>query len=365
MITGENIQPLVSVLIPLYNQERYLGTCLRSICNQSYRNLEIVVVNDGSTDKSGVLLEKWAKRDSRIKVVNKPNEGLVKARRDGYRNATGEFVAFVDSDDAMPKRAIEALVRNITEKNVDLVIGSVTRKLGVFTWGNSKSYGCFPTEEVVNQPELYDKYFVGFFGQGCFLVSMWGRLFRKTAIDRALQHTELFPDNIRFMGEDLNFNMRIFPYLNSMYRTDDLVYYYRYGGAVDHFNPHYPELLKLADDRLQLLDELKYENGYAPLFGEYVNMFYFRAQQLIDFKKADKNGVIAYFKQELDERKIIPRLMAFMADGGTSDHAALFMQERDYEGMYNEACKRVRQLHSTWQCNVKAAVLWTLEHLSL
>lgn len=360
-----NNQPLVSVLVPLYNQERYFGTCIRSICNQTYRNLEIVVVNDGSTDKSGILLEQWAKKDNRIIIVNKSNEGLVKARRDGYLKATGEFIAFVDSDDAMPPRAIETLVRHITEKNVDLVIGAITRKLGIFTWSNSKSYGSFPTGQVVNQPELYDKYFVGFFGQACFLFSMWGRLFRKSAIDRALQNTELFPDNIRFMGEDLNFNMRIFPYLQSMYRIDDLVYYYRYGGAVDHFNPHYNELLKMADDRLQLLDDLKYNKGYAPLFGEYVNMFYFRAQQLIDFKQADKDGVIAYFKNELNERKLIPRLMSFIADDGTHNQAALLIQQRDYEGMYNEACKRVRQLHSTWQCNVKAALLWTLEHLSL
>ena len=359
-----NNQPLVSVLVPLYNQERYFETCIRSICNQSYRNLEIVVVNDGSTDKSGILLNKWAKNDNRIKVVNKSNEGLVKARRDGYYNATGKFIAFVDSDDALPSKAIEKLVYSITKQNVDLVIGSTSRIIGFFTWGNSKSYGNFPTSQVVKQPELYDKYFVGFFGQGCFLVSMWGRLFRKSAIERALQKTELFPENIRFMGEDLNFNMRLFPFLHSMYRIDDLVYYYRYGGAVDHFNPHYPELLKMTDERLQLLDDLRYEKGYASLFDEYINMFYFRAQQLIDFKQADKNGVMAYFKNELDERKLIPRLMAFIAESRTNNQAALLMKERDYEGMYNEACKRVRQLHSTWQCNVKAMLLWILEHSS-
>ena len=91
-------------------------------------------MNDGSTDNSGILLEKWANKDNRIKVVNKSNEGLVKARRDGYREATGELIAFVDSDDALPTRAIETLVHHITDKNVDLVLGSVTRKIGIFTW---------------------------------------------------------------------------------------------------------------------------------------------------------------------------------------------------------------------------------------
>jgi len=359
-----NNQPLVSILVPLYNQQRYFKTCIRSICNQTYRNLEIVVVNDGSTDNSGAVLDEWSRKDSRIKVVNKSNEGLVKARRDGYRHSTGEYIAFVDSDDALPPKAIEILVRHITEQNVDLVIGSTTRKLGVFTWSNSNSFGDFPIGQAVYQPELYDKYFVGFFGKSCFLVTMWGRLFRRSAIERALQHTVLFPDNIRFMGEDLNFNMRLFPYLQSMYRTGELVYYYRYGGAVDHFNPHYHELLKMTDDRLQLLDERGYDKGYAALFGEYVNMFYFGAKQLIDFKQADKDGVMAYFKQELDERQLVPRLMAFIEDGGTQNPAALLMKARDYEGMYEETCKRIRQLHSTWQCNVKAVILWFLEHIS-
>lgn len=357
-------RPLVSVLVPLYNQERYFEACIRSICRQTYGNLEIIVVNDGSTDASPRLLDKWAAQDQRIQVVNKPNEGLVKARSDAYRRATGEFVAFVDSDDLMPLDAIELLVHSMAEQGVDLVIGSVTRKIGPFNWGNSNNYGDFPMGKVVGQPELYDKYFISFFGDGHFTVSMWGRLFRKSAIDRALQHTDLFPDSIRFMGEDLNFNMRLFPYLRSMYRIPERVYYYRFGGAVDRFNPHYPELLRLNDDRLKLLDERGYQPGYATLYGEYVNQFYFRAQQLIDFKQADKAGVIAYFKQELDERQLVPRLMEFIASGGLDNRAARLMFNRDYEGMYDEACNRVRQLHSTWQCKVKTVLFDVLERLS-
>ena len=357
-------RPLVSVLVPLYNQERYFETCIRSICEQSYDNLEIVVVNDGSTDRSPQLLDKWAAKDARIRVINKSNEGLVKARRDGYLNATGDYIVFADSDDMLPRGAIGTLVHDIVEQDVDLVIGSFARLLASFKWGNSKDYGDFPTGRVIQQPELYDKYYISFFGEGHFPFSMWGRIFRKSAIDRALQHTELFPDSIRFMGEDLNFNMRIFPYLQSMYRIDDLVYYYRYGGAVDYFNPHYPELLRMTDDRLQLLDERGYDEGYATLFGEYINMFYFRAQQLIDFKQADKDGVIAYFKQELSERRLVPRFMKYIADSGSDNQAALLMLNRDYEGMYEEANRRVRQLHSTWQCKIQTVMFRLLELLA-
>ena len=71
-------RPLVSVLVPLYNQERYFETCIRSICEQSYDNLEIVVVNDGSTDRSPQILDKWAAKDARIRVINKSNEGSLR-----------------------------------------------------------------------------------------------------------------------------------------------------------------------------------------------------------------------------------------------------------------------------------------------
>ena len=100
-------QPLVSVLIPLFNQERYFDSCLRSVCCQTYQNLEIIVVNDGSTDNSPDIVKLWAVDDNRIRYVSKDNEGLAIARMESYRLATGEFIAFVDSDDYLPKNAIE------------------------------------------------------------------------------------------------------------------------------------------------------------------------------------------------------------------------------------------------------------------
>ena len=356
-------QPLVSILIPLYNQERYFEKCIASVCNQTYKNLEIIVVNDGSTDKSPALLAKWAAKDNRIKVVNKPNAGLVNARRDGYREATGEFVAFLDSDDTLPLRAIEVLVNAIVANGVDLVIGSVIRKLGFFTWGNSKSFVSFPSNQVVSQPELFDKYFIGFFGKRCFLISMGERLFRKSAIDRALQETELFPDYIRFMGEDLNFNMLLFPYLRSMYRIDDLVYYYRYGGTVDHYNPHYPELFTLCQKRLELLDHYQYDDGYGPLYGEYVNMLYYHAQQILEFKQGNKDDVIAFFKQELATNSLIPRMMDYFTQHTADYEGITLILNNDYEGMYNHAVKLMHNRCDAWRYKMKRLVLGFLERI--
>ena len=122
--------PIVSIIVPLYNQERYLEHCLHSICNQSYHNLEVIVVNDGSTDHSLSVAESWAEKDHRIKLLNKSNEGVTMARRDGLLQATGEYVAFVDSDDLLPPHSVEILVKHMVEFDVDLVIGAVVKKLG-------------------------------------------------------------------------------------------------------------------------------------------------------------------------------------------------------------------------------------------
>ena len=279
-------QPKVSVLIPLYNQERYIDACLDSICNQSYKNLEIVIVNDGSTDRSPLMAKEWAARDSRIKIVDKQNEGLTFARRDGFREATGDYIAFVDSDDMLTPKAIEVLVHHMLDKDVDLVLGGIVRKLG-FLKKKIRNHGIFPVNQVVTQPELFDKYYVGFFGKSCFTVSMWGRLFKKSIIDKALKETELFSSEIRFMGEDEHFNVMIFPYLNSMYMTDENVYYYRYGGTADKYNRFFPELLSFSTKRLGLLDKYNYSEGYQYLFAEYVAIFYQQAKQLSLFENLE------------------------------------------------------------------------------
>lgn len=91
---------LVSVIIPVYNVEQYLGRCVNSVLNQSYTNLEIILVDDGSKDSSGILCDKIAKEDNRIIVIHKKNEGLSSARNKALDNCCGKYITFVDSDDA-------------------------------------------------------------------------------------------------------------------------------------------------------------------------------------------------------------------------------------------------------------------------
>lgn len=92
-------EDMISILVPVYNVEKYIRRCILSICNQSYRNLEIILVDDGATDKSGAICDELAKQDNRIRVIHQPNGGLSQARNAGLRAANGEYIGFVDGDD--------------------------------------------------------------------------------------------------------------------------------------------------------------------------------------------------------------------------------------------------------------------------
>lgn len=114
--------PLISIIVPVYNTEKYLPDCLDSILAQNYKNLEIILIDDGSSDNSGQICDEYAKNDNRIVVVHKENGGVSKARNDALRLVTGEYIGFVDSDDTIHPQMFEKLYANLSENDVDISI---------------------------------------------------------------------------------------------------------------------------------------------------------------------------------------------------------------------------------------------------
>ncbi len=348
--------PKVSVLIPLYNQERYFKACIKSVCSQTYKNLEIIVVNDGSTDRSPQIAQEWANRDSRVVLINKQNEGAPKARYDAYKKATGDFIFTLDSDDYIPKNSIELLVEHITSKNVDVVIGSMTQVLGIIKRSHYTDSGSFPFFQVVKQPDLFNKYYLNFFGKHYFSIMISGNLYQKSIIDRAMRYTNLCSDEIPFVGEDHYAFMKFFPFVRSMYRTNETTYYYRCGGASsDHFSPTYPSLFFLSDERLKLLDYHKLQEGYLPLFAEYANCLFYHATQLLEYKKADKNGIIDFLKGELSTRAIAKRMQEYLQEHDTDNPQLQLIKKKDYEGIYTYVNKAISNV--SWKHRVKKMIL--------
>ena len=132
-------EKLISVIIPVYNVEKYLRRCIDSVINQTYKNLEIIIVDDGSTDNSSNICDEYTNKDSRVKVVHKENGGLSSARNVGIELAKGDLIAFVDSDDYIELEMYEKLKENMDKYDSDIAICqyynsfkySIKRQIGV------------------------------------------------------------------------------------------------------------------------------------------------------------------------------------------------------------------------------------------
>lgn len=136
----------VSIVVPVYNVEKYLARCLDSCINQSLQDIEIVCINDGSTDRSGIILEHYARLDSRMKIIYQENGGLSSARNTGVKNSTGKYILFVDSDDFISSIAAEKLFDNAEENNSDVVIFD-------YFWNHINPQG----RKILSVTELSDK----------------------------------------------------------------------------------------------------------------------------------------------------------------------------------------------------------------
>ena len=113
---------LVTIVLPIYNVEKYINRCIESVVSQTYSYLEIILVDDGSPDKCPQICDEWAEKDDRIKVIHKENQGLGMARNTGIENATGEYICFFDSDDYIAKDAIEKLYEALQENSADAIV---------------------------------------------------------------------------------------------------------------------------------------------------------------------------------------------------------------------------------------------------
>ena len=120
------MKQLISVIVPVYNSEKYLKECINSILHQTYENIEIIIINDGSTDNSLLISQELQKEDKRIKIINQKNSGVSYSRNKGIQEATGEYIMFVDSDDFIVQNYIELMYKEITKNNYDACISGMT-----------------------------------------------------------------------------------------------------------------------------------------------------------------------------------------------------------------------------------------------
>jgi len=204
----------VSIIVPVYNVEQYLEDCAQTIINQSYTNLEIILVDDGSSDNSGAICDELAKQDSRILVIHQENKGLSAARNTGLRVAKGDYVFFVDSDDKLFLHSIETLVA-LAKKfpGVDIVQGNIQRQDGKTRTVNA----CLIEPEYIDD---FRKIREGLISH--YPIPAWNKLIRTSLLKD--NHIEFFEGIIH---EDDLFRWSLHTCANSICFTKEFTYWYR------------------------------------------------------------------------------------------------------------------------------------------
>jgi len=167
------IAGMISVIVPIYNAEAFLENCIRSILAQSYVNIEVILVNDGSTDGSGAICDAFADSDNRVRIIHKPNGGESSARNAGLDSAQGEFVALVDHDDVIDSDMYERLHERITKTGADICICGYEL---IFT--KYKRSIRVPNDEKLNIEQFFDAYLNDFEKFNLIFPMPWNKLFR-------------------------------------------------------------------------------------------------------------------------------------------------------------------------------------------
>ncbi|PNC06399.1 hypothetical protein CXU21_05015 [Akkermansia muciniphila] len=237
--------PLVSIIVPVYNLETCVSACLDSLLAQTWLPLEIILVNDGSTDGTARILNAYAERHPGIRVITQANAGVDAARYAGMDAATGEYVMFVDGDDAIFPDSVEAMVQMAVRERADIVIGDYVRHLDRFGLFRRKD-GHIPHSRVVEREEFLSSYYSGFFGMdrhGLFYT--YGKMCIKLYRREFLLDNRPAPSGLRY-AEDQLFNLQVFPAAERIAVLAREVYIYKFGGVTGNLS------LSLFDDMLLL-----------------------------------------------------------------------------------------------------------------
>ena len=241
------MNPLVSIIVPVYNGEKVIERCMRSLIGQTYENIEIIVLNDGSKDHTMQILNKYEKLDSRIRVIDKPNSGVSDTRNQGLNLATGDYVQFVDSDDWIPNNATEQLVHGM-QQNCEMVICDYNRVVD----NNIIVKGHIPEEGPISRTEfaLYmmkapANYYYGV---------LWNKMFR---VDIIRKNELDFLKEIDWC-EDLRFNLEYLQFVKQVYVLQKPLYYYVLTKG------------SLAQSRTDMIDNLRIRNY---LFEQYKALY--------------------------------------------------------------------------------------------
>jgi glycosyltransferase involved in cell wall biosynthesis len=277
---------MISVVVPVYNAEKYLSECIESILNQKYKDIELILVDDGSPDSSGAICDEYAKKDSRVRVIHKINEGVSKARNTGAQHANGELLMYVDSDDTIDEDMLFNMHKTMVDENVDCVVSGLR-----YCYEDDGSTEEHPLPKgIVREWKEINQYFadvtnaLGFFSSCTKLYKM--SIIRENNIKSA--------EHIRIL-EDVSFVYDYLKYANGCAFDEKCYYNYRHTKGVSLmkvYNDNALEATKyymsatkwLVDILEQQNKDLFYDKTYSQMLA-FINQIYKRSNMTSKEKK--------------------------------------------------------------------------------
>ena len=304
----------ITVIIPMYNTEEYIERCIKSAINQTYKNLEIIIVNDGSTDNSLQICERLKKEDDRIKIINQENKGVSGARNTGLEAATGEYIGFIDSDDFLEENMYEKLMGYIEEYDADLASARayMIDRNGILEVSHYNNY----VDSFVDEKSILKSYVDGF-----LTIAVWDKLFKREVIG-----------NVRFDStvfcEDAKFVLDVCSKVNKVVCTSERLYNHlrRTGNSITNtsFNKFY---MTLYDYAYKKRDEIIKNN---PICEDEAQKMYFNSLfHLIKIYKRDwdRNKLDGYYEDDI--KFLIRDMKKFLEDNSKFIDPKLVIHAKD------------------------------------
>ena len=239
---------LISIIVPIYNVEKYLRQCLDSIQDQSYQNFECLLINDGSPDNSADICKEYVSKDPRFRYIEKENGGVSSARNLGLEHSKGEYITFIDSDDWVDLDYLEVLHSKIKEYNTDFVISSYKKFdmdedcFYLHIWDQDYYERIWTSQELLSQLPNLENY------DGSYTVS-WGKLFKRSIFDEILFNEQ------RKFGEDFECSFKLYLSMTSCLYIHKALYNYRL---------HSESMLGQVVTERQLMDDIEIRVGRLP-----------------------------------------------------------------------------------------------------
>lgn len=243
----------VSIIVPVYNPGNRIKKCIKSILNQTFTEFELILVNDGSTDRSLEICNKYANKDKRIKVINQNNQGSILARKRGILESKSKYITFVDSDDWIDKSLIEELYNAITFSESDISVCNLYKVIGnskLIKKDNKSIY--FEKDKVYSGKEIKDNLVEAYLHGHPFPSGLVCKMYRR----ELLMNSGKYLERIRFLGDDLFYNIEIFLKASKVKVISKSLYYYRVGGFTGKYMPyHFDDIVNGYNIQKEIIEE--------------------------------------------------------------------------------------------------------------